>query len=540
MSLTQQLATRLFGGDSIFARRIAGGIIAPANKEPSLRSRIMATPIPELLLIPTGTEDSSTIKLLVAAGEQVHKYQKLAIVEVSVGACTSVSVHAPTSGVITSIGISIVADHSNQNQLCIGLASDGLDTPQQLVPVENYAQLASSEIIPQIREAGIIGMGGAGFPTAEKLNSGSESEMELLIINAAECEPYITADEALIRERADKIVIGAEILKRAAKARRCIIAIEDSKPDAIVALQLALENENNCELLLVPSKYPTGSERQLIQCVTGRELSASQLPTENGIVMQNVGTTFAVYEAFVEGKPCISRITTLCGQALKTPKNFEVLIGTPAEFLYQLCGMQANSNQQSILGGSLMGSELRSNEATICKTSNCLIVPGRNELAGVEAEHACIRCGFCADACPAKLLPQQLLAFSKVSDNTQLIEHGLLDCIECGACDYVCPSHIPLVSIYKKSKEKLQERAQKLEYSQYWQQRFQFRQYRVKKEKEQAQPKKLDTPRQSGQESKQESSPQAAETAIISKEQASRDIAAAVARVKARRDEQKK
>lgn len=542
MSILEQLASKFFDRDPIFARRTAGGIQPLAFKEHSLRSRLMPTPIPQQLTIPVGADGSGTISLLVDTGEQVRKYQKLAVLNMSAKGCSYVPVHAPTSGVITSIGNSIVADHTDPQQLCISLAADGHDEALQLEPHVDYSQLASTDLVSLIREAGVIGMGGAGFPTADKLSSCNEPAIEFLIINAAECEPYITADEALIRERADKVLMGAMILKAASAARRCIIAIEDTKPDAIAALKQALQIEVGPELVLIPSKYPAGSERQLIQCVTGSEIAADQHPTDNGIVVHNVGTAYAAYEAIVEGKPSISRFTTLCGQALKTPKNFEVLIGTPSDFLFELCGIEVSNRHKSIVGGSLMGNELASDKAAICKTTNCLIAASATELPAQQSEQACIRCGFCADVCPSRLLPQQLLAFSKKADTKQLLEHGLLDCIECGACDYVCPSHIPLVSTYKQSKQHIQDRVQSLEHSEYWQQRFQFHQYRVKKEKDQPVSRRPDTPAKLAPAAKPEPEPKAQndEAEFISKEQASRDIAAAVARVKARRDEKNK
>lgn len=544
VSMLKQLASRLFGHDPVFARRTAGGIQPLPFKEHSLRSRIMSTPIPQQLIIPVGAENSGAISLLIDIGDQVRKYQKLAVLHMDAKDCSDVPVHAPTSGVITSIGNSPVADHSDQQQLCVCLAADGQDEALRLDPPLNYSQLSSSDIVSLIRDAGIIGIGGAGFPTADKLSGYTESAIEFLIINAAECEPYISADESLLRERAAKVVLGAEILKQASSARRCIIAIEETKADAIAAIEQVLQNkagyEQYCELILIPSKYPAGSERQLILCVTGREIPAGQHPTENGIIVHNVGTAYAAYEAIVEGKPCISRVTTLCGQALKTPKNFEVLIGTAANFLFDLCGIEVNRQQKSIVGGSMMGNELDNDKAAICKTTNCLIAASAEEFPAPQTEHACIRCGFCADACPVKLLPQQLFAYSKTADATQLLEHGLLDCIECGACDYVCPSQLPLVSSYKESKKFILARSQSLELSDYWQQRFQFRQYRVKKEKDQAMTRKPVAPVKPAQETKPVAKSENYEPEIISKEQASLDIAAAVARVKARRDEHKK
>ena len=542
MSALRLLASRFFGSDTVFARRTAGGIQPLPFKKDSLRSRIMSTPIPPQLTIPIGAADGGEISLLVDIGERVSKYQKLAVISIFTEGASDVPVHAPTSGVITSIENSSVADHSQPQQLCINLAVDGHDEAQQLEPQSNYSLLSRVDIVSLIRDAGVIGMGGEGFPAADKLRLCGEPAIEFLIINAAECEPYITADEALLRERAEKVVVGAEILKLASAARRCIIAIEDTKPDAIGALKQVLQKETNhsCELVLVPSKYPSGSERQLIKCVTGIEIATSQHPTENGIVMHNVGTAYAAYEAIVEGIPCVSRFTTLCGQALKTPKNFEVLIGTTTDFLFELCGIGTSNKQKSIVGGSLMGSELRSDKAAICKTTKCLIAAGVNEFQTPQTEQACIRCGFCANVCPSKLLPQQLLAFSKTLDTTQLLEHGLFDCIECGACDYVCPSHIQLVSTYKESKKLIETRRQNLEHSDYWQQRFQFHQYRVKKEKDQAASRKVDVSVKPALAAGRTVKEQHDEAGFISKEQASLDIAAAVARVKARREEKNK
>lgn len=539
MSITKQIAAKLFGADRLFARRTYGGIQPQSYKEHSMRSRIMTTPIPPLLTIPVGTETTGAVTLLVSPGEHVHKFQKLAIFTTSKEAYGSIPVHAPISGTVTAIENAVVADHTEQEQLCIALSTDGKDEAQQVNPSDNYAKLSSPELIALIHAAGITGMGGTGVPTAKKLSDCQGSAIEFLIINAAECEPYITADEALIRERAKEVIIGAKILQQASQARRCIIAIENTKLEAIEALKQALTADGNCELIIIPGKYPSGSERQLIQCLTGINLAANQQPTDHGVLVQNAGTAYASYKAIIEGEPCISRITTLCGQALKTPKNFEALIGSSADFLFTLCGIDTGNKQRSILGGTLTGKELSSDEAVTCKTTNCLIATNKEELQSPIAEQPCIRCGFCADVCPAKLLPQQLLMFSKATDTTQLLEHGLFDCIECGACDYVCPSQIPLVSFYQESKKSIQDRAASLERSEYWQQRFQFRQYRIKKNKEQSLNKKPIASVKPSSEVAQETKKQNDEQKVISKEQASRDIAAAVARVKARRSEKK-
>jgi len=496
----------------------------------------MSTPIPPHLSVPVGDANVGSITLFVGEGTHVLKYQKLAMLNTALQTDSGVPVHAPTSGVISSIGFAQVADHTEQEQFCINITTDGEDTPLQLAPSADYLQLSASALISRIRDAGIIGMGGAGFPTAQKLASSTERSIQLLIINAAECEPYISADEALIRERADKVAIGAQILMRASGAQRCVIAIEDSKPDAIRALELVLQDgEQLCELVIIPSKYPAGSERHLIQCVTGREIAADLHPPEEGILVHNSGTAHAVYQAVVERRPCISRITTLCGEALKTPKNFEALIGTPAEYLFNLCGIDKSRKQKTILGGPLMGNELRSDSASVAKTTNCLIAASATEVTPAETEQACIRCGYCADICPVRLLPQQLLAYGRAAESEQLLAHGLLDCVECGACDYVCPSHIQLVSTFQQSKDVIGSRRLSMERSQHWQQRFQFHQYRIKKEKDQAQSRKPH-PAKVAAETRTVAEDKLNITKKISKQQASKDIAAAVARVKARRE----
>lgn len=538
MSALRYISARLFGGDFVYARKTKGGIQPPGLKQHSLRSRIMATPIPERLSVPIGSELRGTVSPLVDVGEKVRKYQIIGKFEPLGIADSSFPVHAPTSGIISSIENAAVADHRDREQVCVMLDTDGEDNEVERAALADFSRLRPAEILAQIRDAGIIGQGGAGFPTAKKLSAGDADAIELLIINAAECEPYISADEALMRERAKPALLGTEVLRRASSAARCILAIEDSKLDAIAALKAALleidEDDCRCELTIVPSKYPAGSERQLIQTVCGIEIPSSEHPAESGILMQNIGSAHAAYQAVIEGKPCISRITTLCGEALRTPKNFEVLLGTSSDFLFELCGVDDSKHSRSIVGGALMGRDLGGESAAIGQTTNCLIAAGTEELYDGALEKPCIRCGLCSDACPVRLLPQQLLAFSRTLNNEALLEHNLFDCIECGACDYVCPSHIPLVSIYQNSKSNIGARKQDFEQSEGWKQRFQQHQIRLKKDKDEALTKKADTKK-----ANKEVSPEMAQadpsSAYISKEQASRDIAAAVARVQAKR-----
>lgn len=524
MSIFHKLATLMNFSGRLRPHSTPGGIHPEAYKKPSLRSRIMPTPIPELLILPLKQHQGSAAQALVKVGEHVHKYQKLA----EASAANSAPVHAPTSGTIVAIKNSSVIPrryNSEHTQLCIHLSSDGEDSAIELSPISDYHSLNQTQLQQKITEAGICGMGGAGFPTSQKLRLSIDNPIEVLIINAAECEPYITADEALIRERASAVVQGAEILQAAALATRCVIAIEKNKIDAVTELTIALKH-SSIELMVLEAKYPAGGEKQLIQAVSGKQVPAGLLPADIGIQLQNAGTAYAVYKAIILGQPCISRITTLTGLALLTPKNFETLLGIPISFLFELCGIDLSARTKTIAGGSLMGVEVNDDAAPVSKTTNCLIAASAEEFPALGAEQACIRCGFCAAACPASLLPQQLLSYSKSQNQQQLQEHGLLDCIECGACAYVCPSNIPLVQYYRASKADIAGRKASREQSIKWQNRFQYHQYRIKKAADEALDKKSKTSSAADIE---------VDLKDFSRSEAKQKIADAVARVQARK-----
>lgn len=524
MSIFHKLKAVIDWSGKLRPHNTPGGIHPQAYKKSSLRSRIMPTPIPASLILPLRQHQGTAAQALVAVGERVLKYQKIA----EATTADSVPVHAPTSGTIVAIENSIVVPltcNSEPNQLCIHLQPDGEDRAIETTPNRDYHSLDQGRLLEKIADAGICGMGGAGFPTSAKLKLSLERGVELLIINAAECEPYITADEALIRERAEAVVQGAEILLAASQADRCVIAIEKSKTDAVIQLVAALK-ESSVKIMVINTKYPAGGEKQLIQTVTGKQVPAGLRPADIGILLQNAGTAYAVYKAIILGQPCISRITTLTGLALQTPKNFETLLGVSFSFLFELCGIDESARTKTIVGGSMMGIEAPGNAAPITKTTNCLIAGGSKEFPAPLAETACIRCGFCASACPASLLPQQLLSYSKSRNQQQLQEHGLFDCIECGACAYVCPSNIPLVQYYRASKANIREREASHEQSTKWQDRFQFHQYRVKKAADEALDEKVREYPAANTKPRSDD---------FSREEARQKIADAVARVQARK-----
>lgn len=509
-------------------RKIFGGIKPATHKAASLRSRIMPMPLPPQLILPINQYHGTNSSPLVKVGDAVLKYQALTEKLDHTGA----ALHAPTSGRITAICSASIAGHPGNAALCIHLQCDGDDNSLELQPCLNHDQLTGFEVLRKIDAAGIVGMGGAGFPTAHKLRLATEHGTELLIINAAECEPYISTDEALLRERAREVVIGAELLRTACHAPRCGIAIEEDKPAAIAALRTALAH-SPIELMLLHSTYPTGGEKQIVQAVTGLEVPVGQYPLNLGILVHNAGTAYAVYQAVAEGKPSISRIITLTGRALQTPKNFEALIGTPVAFLLKLCGVQEQHHLTTVMGGSLMGLQLAHAEVPVTKTTNCLIAATVEDFPQPEPELACIRCGFCAEVCPARLLPQQLYSFARTHNHTQLQSYGLDDCIECGACAYVCPSNIPLVQYYVAAKQELRTLSVAREQSEHWQTRFQFHQYRTKQEKDSARERRIPTALSPVELLPTDSSP--ITSVQFSRQLAQQEIADAVARANAKR-----
>jgi electron transport complex protein RnfC len=322
-------------------------------------------------------------------------------------------------------------------------------------------------------------MGGAGFPTAVKLNPGLHRPIDTLIVNATECEPYITADDALIRERAQDIIEGIRILSHTlGNPSNILIGIEDNKPEAIQALESHTQ-DTGINVVSFPTKYPSGGEKQLIYILTGKELPSGQIPADIGIVCVNIGTTYAIKRAVVEGEPLVSRVTTMTGEACEINRNYDVLIGTPVSHMLEHNKFDAEKCSRVIMGGPMMGFSLTSKDIPIVKTSNCLLAPSVEEIPHNEPAQPCIRCGMCAEACPASLLPQQLLWYSQAKDHDRLQSHNLFDCIECGACSYVCPSNIPLVQHYRSSKSDIKKAEEEKIKSAQARERFEFRQQRI-------------------------------------------------------------
>ena len=434
----------------------SGGIHPNENKIQSTTLEILDAKIPEKLILPIAQHIGAPSKPIVNPGDIVLKGQLIAQGEDFV----SCNLHAPTSGVIGDITQKSVPHQSNMAALCIEIITDGKDKWVKHQGVENYLQADASQLIEKIQQAGITGLGGAGFPTHVKASIPA-SKIDTLIINAAECEPYITADDLLMREHAHEIIQGIEILCQILKPKQCIIGIENNKPQAIETLQNSISslanNSHHIQVASIPTKYPSGGEKQLIQILTGNEVPNGGLPADIGIVLQNVGTAYAIYQAIAKGEPLISRITTVTGDACDQPRNFRVLLGTQVKDLLTQANTNLKKTSRLIMGGPMMGVTLQDAEVPVVKTTNCIIAASKHELPNPAMEQACIRCGMCTQACPAQLLPQQLYWFAKSSNLDQAKAHNIGDCIECGACSYVCPSNIPLVQYYRFAKGEIKQ-----------------------------------------------------------------------------------
>ncbi|MEZ8579155.1 electron transport complex subunit RsxC [Vibrio splendidus] len=430
-----------------------GGVHPAENKKQSNTTDIVHARLPEEIVLPVKQHIGKPGNLLVAVGDIVLKGQQLTALETGF----TLPVHAPTSGVITAIEPRTTAHPSGLSDVCVVIKPDGLDTWIEKKPVEDFSTKTSDELLDVIRQAGISGMGGAGFPTAKKLQSGL-GRTDILIVNAAECEPYITSDDKLLQEHADEVLKGIEVVEHILQPKLTVIGIEDNKPDAIKALEIAAKDKD-IVIRVIPTKYPSGGEKQLIKILTNKEVPAGGIPADIGVLVQNVGSLYSIKRAVIDGEPVVNRVVTLTGKTFKQPRNVWALLGTPVHELLEEFGYKADKKlPRLILGGPMMGFTLPHANVPITKTSNCILAPTRREISPSTYEMECIRCSACAEACPASLLPQQLQWHAKANELDKCEELNIKDCIECGACAFVCPSEIPLVQYYRQAKAEIKTR----------------------------------------------------------------------------------
>ena len=454
-----------------------GGIHPPEMKTQSNGTPLRQLPLADRYIIPLKQHIGHEGELCVQPGDHVLRGQPLTF-----GHARMLPVHAPTSGTVNAIAPHMTAHPSGLTETCVFITPDGDDRWIERETIDDYRQLSREDVVMRIHQAGVAGLGGAGFPTATKLKGGLRG-INTLIINAAECEPYITADDRLMQDYAAEVLEGCRILGWVLQAERVLIGIEDNKPQAIAALRQALGKNSDLAIRVVPTKYPSGGAKQLTKILTGKEVPHGGRSTDIGVLMQNVGTAWAVKRAIIDGEPITERVVTLTGEAIARPANVWGRLGTPVSHLLREVGFKPGKNQMVIMGGPLMGFTLPALDVPIVKISNCILAPSASEMGEELEEQSCIRCSACADACPANLLPQQLFWYSQGGDHDKARAHHIDDCIECGACAYVCPSNIPLVQYYRQEKAELRAIDLEAQRTAEAKARFEARQNRLEREK---------------------------------------------------------
>jgi len=458
-----------------------GGLKLVAHKHLSTGTSISTMEQCSEYIIPLQQHIGAISQTLVKPGNRILKGQMLA----KPGDLVSAAVHSPVSGVVTDIREHDVPHISGLPDQCVFIKNDFKDEWVERTPLgDDYNQSTSSNLRKLVRDAGIVGLGGAGFPASVKQ---TEINIHTLILNGVECEPYITCDDMLIRERAEKILSGADIIGHIIKARQCVVAIEDNKPDAIKAMQQAIDKDGTgfFQIRVVPTIYPSGGEKQLIKIITGKEVPKDRYPAELNVLCHNVATAYAIHKAVYDAEPLISRIATVTGHGVTKPQNIEVLIGTPIASCIEHCGGYTEDRDELIMGGPMMGFALSTDELPVIKATNCLLVTtvAETNAAHIDKHLPCIRCGKCVEVCPARLLPQQLYWYASSKNIDRLVEHNLFDCIECGCCAYVCPSDIPLVQYYRYAKTSIWQQERERKFSDIARQRHEAHQQRIDRQK---------------------------------------------------------
>jgi Na+-translocating ferredoxin:NAD+ oxidoreductase subunit C len=436
--------------------RLRGGIHAEERKHFTSGQPIVTDfPLPNKLYIPVQQHVGKPAEPVVKVGEKVLKGQLLAYSQGAISA----PVHAPTSGSIVDVKDFPAPHPSALPVRTIVLESDGLE---QCYPFDIPAQpfeLDAEEICQRVGSAGVVGLGGAVFPSAVKLNLGRKNQIHTLLINAGECEPYLTCDDRLMQERAEHIIAGIRLMLKGMHAPKAIIGIEDNKPAAIAAMQQASQAFDFIAVEKVPARYPMGWDRQMLRYLTGLEIPADGRATDIGVVVHNVATAYAVYKAICLGQPLTSRVVTVSGAAVEKPRNVEVPIGTLMSEVLNFCGFEQARLARLVMGGPMMGDALPHAEVPVVKACNGILALSHDEIE-VAPSSACIRCSSCVTVCPVGLLPLEMASRIRANQLEAAVDLGLKDCINCASCSYICPSNIPLVHYFKFASGELVKRQQ--------------------------------------------------------------------------------
>jgi len=472
-----------------------GGVHPPFHKDDSNQLASKFAGIPEQLILPMRQHIGKDAIPVVAIGDTVFKGQIIAEADIN---GLSANIHAPTSGKISAIEEHALPHPSGLSGMCIVIDTDARDDwgDCQLQPYPDYQNTDVSVLVKRLQNSGIVGLGGAAFPTVVKVAGSVDKPIKTLIINGAECEPYITCDDRLMREKSAEIMQGIKIIQHMVNPDECLIGIEDNKPEAIEIMRKACENDDSINVVAIPTIYPSGGEKQLIEILTGKEVPAGCLPMDIGILGQNVGTVYSIYQAVVEGIPLISRLVTVTGNGVQQAQNFEVLNGTPVSYLAEKAGGYTKMADHLIMGGPMMGFALRDDNIPVVKASNCVLFISTTVLNEANSAFSrqptlpCIRCGKCMDACPVQLLPQQMYWHIRAKDYERAESHNLRDCIECGACSYVCPSHIPLVDYYRFAKAEIRDQAEAQKKADQARKRHEFLEFRKERDKREREEKR--------------------------------------------------
>lgn len=433
--------------------KIRGGVHPAENKQATAGCHIVSVPLASRLYIPLQQHIGAPAEAIVKRGDKVLKGQLLASSQGTVSA----PVHAPTSGRVKAITRYPAPHPSGLPVRTIIIEPDGEHRWVELEECHDPFSLEPDEIARRVAAAGIVGMGGATFPSAVKLNLRKQFDLQQLVINAAECEPYLTCDDQLMREYTNEIIEGICIMMHALQVKRASIAIEANKPEAIQAMKQACAQFPEISVITVPVRYPMGSEKHLVQTLSGKETPAGKLTADIGVVVHNVATAHAVQQCIRYGRPLIERVVTVSGDALNSPGNFLTPIGTPVSLLIDLAGGFKTEPKHIIGGGPMMGQPLPSTDVPIVKGSGGILALTEQEVTQKQIM-PCIRCGSCVSACPCGLLPLEMASRARNNDLDGAVEFGLNDCIACGSCAYVCPSHIPLVQYFNFAKGAFREK----------------------------------------------------------------------------------
>ncbi|MDX8355427.1 electron transport complex subunit RsxC [Cognatiyoonia sp. IB215182] len=442
----------LLNRNGLFA--LKGGVHPEGRKFLTAETPIESMPLPSLIRLPLRQHIGAQAEPLVKRGDAVVKGQLIA----SARSTVSANVHAPTSGQVIAVGFFTAPHPSGLPVPTVTIRPDGQDSWGPRLARMHPEDATAPELATRAAEAGIVGMGGAGFPAAVKLHLGQKFDLDTLIINGAECEPYLTCDDRLMREHAEEIVDGAAIMAKALGVKRLIFGVEANKAAAIAALS-GYRNVlgYHIDIRVLPTQYPMGSGNHLVKIITGRETPARALSAELGVVVHNVATAYAMHLAVRYGEPSLHRVVTVSGRGVKEPRNLRVLIGTPIKEILDHCGGLIGDQTQLVMGGPMMGFPVQSLRIPAIKSTSGILALTKAERRKSDAM-PCIRCGSCVQACPAGLTPFEMNTRIQAENLDGAVEVGLMDCIACGCCTYACPSNIPLVQGFSYAKGRLAEK----------------------------------------------------------------------------------